>query len=51
MDANTIYSDGVRVGAEYRGMLAFVAVMWFVGFGFISALRWKKVGWKVGVRI
>lgn len=52
VDANTYYdASGTRIGANYRPMLAFVVCMWFLGLVFISVLRYRKVGWKLGVRV
>ncbi|KAI9034202.1 major facilitator superfamily domain-containing protein [Hyaloraphidium curvatum] len=51
VDSTTVVVNGQRVGANYRPLLGFVASTWFLGAVFIIALRYKKVGWKLKVRI
>ncbi|KAI9004366.1 major facilitator superfamily domain-containing protein [Hyaloraphidium curvatum] len=51
IDANTIYVDGQRVGADYRPVLGFMAGMWLIGGMLMAVLRWKKVKWKLRIRV
>ncbi|KAI9023933.1 major facilitator superfamily domain-containing protein [Hyaloraphidium curvatum] len=52
VDQHTTYTaTGQRVGADYRPMLGFCSACWGVGLALIYLLRYKKVGWKLVVRI
>jgi hypothetical protein len=52
VDKYTVYdAQGNRVSANFQPLLGFVAATWFVALCLILWLRYRKVGWKLKVRI